>query len=85
MRFETNRAWQYYAAGTPLLNLVSRDSRAALWTLIRIYSGILQKIERIRYDLLAKPRPRLSAPEKAWIMLRASVGLCKPELCLPRM
>ena len=60
IRFEVIRAWQYYAAGTPLLHLVSPDSRPALWTLIRIYSGILQKIETIQYDVLAKPRPRLS-------------------------
>src|SRR6266581_2393920 len=33
MRFEANRAWQYYEEGTPLLNLVSHDSQAALWTL----------------------------------------------------
>jgi phytoene synthase len=85
IRFEVNRAWQYYAAGTPLLNLVHADSRAALWTLIRIYSGILQKIEVIRYDVLATPRPRLSSAEKVWIMLRASLGFCNPELCLPRM
>jgi phytoene synthase len=85
IRFEVNRAWQYYAAGTPLLTLIRPDSRAALWTLIRIYSGILQKIEAIHYDVLASPRPRLSAPEKAWIMLRAGLGFCKPEVCLPRM
>ena len=54
IRFEVNRAWQYYAAGTPLLTLIQPDSRAALWTLIRIYSGILQKIETIRYDVLAR-------------------------------
>jgi phytoene synthase len=85
IRFEVNRAWQYYAAGTPLLALIRPDSRAALWTLIRIYSGILQKIETIHYDVLAAPRPRLSGPEKAWIMLRAGLGFCRPELCLPHM
>jgi phytoene synthase len=85
MRFEVNRAWQYYAAGTPLLRVIAADSRPALWTLIRIYSGILKKIETIHYDVLGKPRPRLSSAEKMWIMLRASLGLCKPELCLPRM
>jgi phytoene synthase len=82
MRFEANRAWQYYAEGAPLLNLVSRDSRAALWTLMRIYSRILEKIEAIRYDVLAKRHPGLSPLEKAWIMLRAGAGLWKPELCL---
>jgi phytoene synthase len=82
MRFEANRAWQYYEEGTPLLHLVSSDSQAALWTLMRIYSGILEKIEAIRYDVLAKRHPGLSAVQKAWIMLRAGTGLWKPEPCL---
>jgi phytoene synthase len=84
MRFEANRAWQYYSEGAPLLNLVNSDSRAALWTLMRIYSGILHKIEAIRYDVLATRHPGLSGPEKVFIMLRAGTGLWKPELCLPR-
>jgi phytoene/squalene synthetase len=58
-----------------LRKLIDSDSQAALWTLIRIYSGILKKIEAIRYDVLAKPHPKLSGIEKAWIMLRAGTGL----------
>jgi 15-cis-phytoene synthase len=84
MRFEVKRAWQYYAEGAPLLNMVNGDSRAALWTLMRIYSGILEKIEAIRYDVLATRHPGLSSVEKIFIMLRAGTGLWKPELCLPR-
>src|SRR5436190_17574141 len=82
MRFEADRAWQYYAEGAKLLNLVNHDSRAALWTLMRIYSGVLQKIESIRYDVLATRHPGLSTAEKVFIMLRAGTGLWKPELCL---
>src|SRR5207302_1090719 len=29
MRFEANRAWQYYAEGAPLLDLINSDSQAA--------------------------------------------------------
>jgi phytoene synthase len=83
MRFESRRAWQYYADAAPLFQMISPDSQAALWTLQRIYSRILQKIETIGYDVLAKPHPRLSGAEKAWIMVRAGTGLFKPELCLP--
>jgi phytoene synthase len=75
MRFECERAWQYYREGAPLLAMIDSDSRAALWTLMRIYSRILKKIESIGYDVLAKPHPGLSAVEKAWIMLRAGAGL----------
>jgi len=82
MRFEANRAWKYYADGAPLLNMINSDSQAALWTLMRIYSRILEKIEAIRYDVLATRHPGLSSLEKAWIMLRAGTGLWNPELCL---
>jgi phytoene/squalene synthetase len=80
MRFESNRAWQYYAEAAPLLELISRDSRAALWTLRQIYSRILEKIEAIGYDVLSRPHPGLSAAEKAWIMIRAGARLWKPEM-----
>ena len=75
MRFEADRAWGLYREAVPLQKLITADSRAALWALIQIYSGILKKIEAIDYDVLAKPRPRLSGIEKAWIMLRGGAGL----------
>src|SRR5438876_7944783 len=75
MRFEADRAWGFYREGVRLQELISADSRAALWALIQIYSGILKKIESIHYDVLAKPHPRLSAIEKAWIMVRGGTGL----------
>jgi phytoene synthase len=81
MRFESERAWQFYDEGVRLQRLISEDSRAALWTLTRIYSGILRKIESIHYDVLATPHPGLSRLEKASIMLRAGTGLWKPGLC----
>jgi len=84
MRFEVSRAWKYYSEATPLLQLVHRDSRSALWALRRIYSGILEKIEAIGYDVLSRPHPSLSTAQKTWIMVRAGTGLWKPELCLPR-
>jgi 15-cis-phytoene synthase len=81
MRFEADRAWRLYEEGVELLDLISADSRSSLWTLIRIYSGVLAKIESIRYDVLAQPHPGLSSLEKAWIMIRAGAGLWKPGLC----
>src|SRR5213078_547064 len=57
MRFEANRAWQYYEEGTPLLNLVSHDSQAARWTLMRIYSGIRDyRLYRKRGSCCARAR-----------------------------
>jgi hypothetical protein len=81
MKFEVDRAWRFYEEGVRLQDMIGRDSQAALWTLTRIYSGVLRKVETIDYDVLAKPRPGLSRIEKAWIMLRAGAGLWKPGLC----
>ena len=74
MKFEADRAWQFYREGWPLLSLVHEDSRAALWALARIYSGILAKIEERNYDVLAAPPAHLTAPEKIWILARARLG-----------
>jgi phytoene synthase len=81
MRFEAERAWQFYRRGTPLLEAVSPDSRPALWALIRIYTGVLTRIENLRYDVFARPRVGLSAAEKLWVLARARVG--SHQLCLP--
>ena len=74
VQFETERAWQFYREGWPLLGLVNEDSRAALWAMARIYSGILEKIEGRNFAVLAPPPPRLSTPEKVWILIRARMG-----------
>jgi phytoene synthase len=74
VRFEAQRAWQYYAEGWQLLELVEPDSRAALWALARIYAGILEKIELRGYDVLTPPPARLSSAEKVWILARARLG-----------
>lgn len=73
MEFEAKRAWEFYEEGLQLLPLIHRDSRAALWALARVYSGILLRIEARGYDVFSV-RPALSAAEKTWIMLRARVG-----------
>ena len=79
VRFETARAWQFYGDGWPLLDLIEEDSRAALWALARIYSGILEKIESRGYDVLAPPPARLSSAEKVWILARARLGWRDPN------
>jgi len=73
MRFEAERAWQFYAEGSRLLPLVHRDSRAALWALTRIYSSLLARIEDRDFDIFSS-RVRLTATEKAGILLRARLG-----------
>ncbi len=73
LRFEAARAWQFYEEGAPLIAQVSPDSRAALWALVRIYSGLLRRIEARGFDVLSL-RVRLSAAEKTAILLRARLG-----------
>jgi 15-cis-phytoene synthase len=73
LEFEAARAWDFYREGMELIPLVHADARAALWALVRIYSGLLRRIEARGYDVFSD-RVRLSGPEKTGILLRARLG-----------
>ncbi|HEV2386962.1 MAG TPA: phytoene/squalene synthase family protein [Candidatus Acidoferrales bacterium] len=73
LRFQARRAWEYYEQGWALVPLVDQDSRGALWALARIYSGLLEEIERRRFDVFSAP-VRLSLPEKLAILFWARLG-----------
>jgi phytoene synthase len=73
-RFQLERARDYFREGRHVIPLVNEDSRAALWALARIYSGILDKIEARNYDVLSPPPAGLSRTEKLWTLLRARFG-----------
>ncbi len=77
-RFQADRAREFYAEGAELLPMIHQDSRAALWALARIYSGLLGKMEARDYDVITA-RVSLSAAEKTWILLRARFGLWSEE------
>lgn len=70
LAFETLRAREFYRKAEPLIDMVSPESRHALWALIEIYRRLLERIEQRRYEVL-KSRVRLSALEKTGIALRA--------------
>jgi phytoene synthase len=70
LRFEAGRARAYYRESERLLELIHPRSRPALWALIAIYSGLLERIEQRGYDVFSR-RVRLSALEKSWILARA--------------
>jgi phytoene synthase len=53
------QAWQYYKAGWELLPLIEADSRAALWVLVEIYSGLLKRIDARQGDVFSE---RVSLP-----------------------
>jgi phytoene synthase len=71
MDFEIERARSYYRESEPLLKLIHPKTRRSLWTLITIYSRLLERISESKYDVLTR-RISLSVFEKCWIVLRAS-------------
>ena len=48
------RAEHYYRSAQELLPLIDRESRPALWVLVRIYQGLLMRIEGGNYDVFSK-------------------------------
>ena len=65
------RAWEYYAAAEELLPLIDADSRAALWVMVKIYSGLLAEIDRTEGDVFSR---RVSVPtrRKVYALVRGA-------------
>lgn len=53
------RAEHYYQSAQALLPLIDRESRPALWVLVRIYHRLLIRIRRANYDVFSQ---RISVP-----------------------
>ena len=70
MKFETERAQEYYAVARKLLPLVERTSKPALWAMIEIYQRILDRIVQRQFDVF-RDRIRLASSEKIAIALKA--------------
>lgn len=71
-QMESARTREFYRAADELLPLIDEDSQPALWTLVNVYRGILDKIELKDYDVYAE-RVRLTTPEKLKIMAKGLV------------
>jgi 15-cis-phytoene synthase len=67
LALEGGRAKSYYAAAEELLPLIDRDSRAALWVLVTIYRGLLEKIVAKNYDVFSE-RVSVSTSKKMLIL-----------------
>ncbi len=65
------RAEQYYQSAWKLLPLIDRESRPALWVLVKIYRGLLKRIRRANYDVFSR-RIRVPGFQKLEIL---AVGL----------
>ncbi len=70
VRFEAERARHYYREALPLLDIVSRDSRPALWSMVALYGGILRRMEAQGFPMLTR-RVELGSWRKAGILARA--------------
>jgi phytoene synthase len=84
MNFEIQRAWEYYRNALPLVEMVSVDSRPALWAMIALYSGILKHIEASPLAVFRR-RVEVSDMEKfnilvrgLWMRLTRSAALPSP-------
>ena len=69
LHLEASRAQEYYAAAEELLPLIDRDSRAALWVLVTIYRGLLERIVARDYDVFSQ-RVSVPTPKKLMILAR---------------
>jgi phytoene synthase len=65
---EASRAREFYASAEELLPLIDRDSRAALWVLVTIYRGLLERIVARNYDVFSE---RVSVPTSKKMMILA--------------
>lgn len=70
MRFQIERARQFYQASAALDGMVEPSCRACSWAIMRIYRGLLDKIEANPRRVLAE-RVKLSRFAKIMLMLRA--------------
>ena len=73
MKFEVERAREWFARGLPLASKVDRDLALDIELFTRGGQEILNAIERQGYDVL-KRRPALSKPRKLWLLARAALG-----------
>lgn len=68
LALEASRARQFYASAEELLPMIDRDSRAALWVLVTIYRGLLERIMARNYDVFSE---RVSVPTSTKLMILA--------------
>lgn len=73
MKFEVERARDWFARGLPLIKMVSRELAVDLELFSRGGQEILNAIERQGFDVL-KQRPVISKSRKLWLVARAAAG-----------
>jgi phytoene synthase len=69
LAFEAKRAREFYVSAERLLPLIEEVSRPALWAMVEIYRGILDRIELKQYDVYTE-RVRLSLGDKLKVLVK---------------
>lgn len=69
LAFEADRAREFYKAGDELRSHIAEDSQPALWVLVNVYRGLLEKIAGRQYDVFTS-KVSLSVSEKLRILGR---------------
>ena len=69
LMLEADRAREFYKSGFELLNYIDEDSRPALWTLVTIYSRLLEKIAKQEYNVFGD-KVRLTTSEKLKVLAK---------------
>jgi 15-cis-phytoene synthase len=67
------RAERYYQSAQALMPLIDKESRPALWVLVRIYHALLKRIEKSDYDVFSQ-RASVPVTEKLSVLI---VGLLR--------
>ncbi|HLJ86325.1 MAG TPA: squalene synthase HpnC [Candidatus Angelobacter sp.] len=73
MKFQVQRAREWFERGLPLIGMVSRELAIDLELFSRGGQEILNAIEQQGFDVL-RQRPVISKPRKLWLVLRAAAG-----------
>jgi len=73
LALEGARASEFYRAADELIPLLDRDSQAAMWVLVTIYRGLLERIEAKGFDVFTE---RVSVPTSKKLFILAQ-GLGK--------
>jgi squalene synthase HpnC len=73
MKFEVQRAREWFERGLPLVGKVNKELAINLELFSRGGQEILNAIERQGYDVLRR-RPAISKGRKLWLVARAAVG-----------
>ena len=65
------QAWEYYESGRQLIPLLDADSRACMWVMMEIYSGLLAKIDHRQGDVFTQ-RVAVPTRQKIFALLRGA-------------